>query len=112
MKQRIVFLDYIRIVACFMVMLVHASENFYGATDSGVAENISMLANENNRFWVALYDGGISRTAVPLFMIVSAFLLVPMPIGQTMTQFYSHRFKRILPPFICFLLLYTFLPLA
>ncbi|MBQ8047781.1 MAG: acyltransferase [Prevotella sp.] len=112
MKDRIPFVDYIRVVACFMVMLVHASENFYGADSSGLAGNMSMLANESNRFWVAFWDGGVSRTAVPLFMIVSAFLLVPMRDGQTMTQFYRRRFKRILPPFICFMLLYTFLPLA
>ena len=28
---RIAFVDYIRVAACFLVMLVHASENFYGA---------------------------------------------------------------------------------
>ena len=27
-KERIVFIDWIRVVACFLVMLVHASENF------------------------------------------------------------------------------------
>lgn len=32
--KRIVFLDYIRIFACFLVMLVHASENYYGAAGS------------------------------------------------------------------------------
>lgn len=112
MNKRIVFANYIRIIACFMVMLVHASENFYGADASGLAGNVSMLANESNRFWVAFYDGGIGRTAVPLFIIVSAFLLVPMKTGQTMTGFYRRRFLRILPPFITFLLLYTFLPLA
>lgn len=111
MKERIPFVDYIRVIACFMVMLVHSSENFYAADSSGLAGNVSMLASESNRFWVAFWDGGISRTAVPLFMIISAFLLVPMPEGMTMTQFYRRRFKRILPPFICFLLLYTFLPL-
>jgi surface polysaccharide O-acyltransferase-like enzyme len=110
-KGRVVFIDYIRIVACMMVIFVHASENFYGADSSGLAGNMSMLANESNRFWVAFYDGGVSRTAVPLFMIVSAFLLVPMNTGQTMTGFYRRRFMRILPPFILFLLLYTFLPL-
>lgn len=26
--KRIVFLDYVRIFACFLVMVVHASENF------------------------------------------------------------------------------------
>ena len=44
-------------------------------------------------------------------MIVSAFLLVPLRPGQTMTGFYRRRFWRIVPPFVCFLLLYTFLPL-
>ncbi len=111
-KERIVFLDYLRAVACLMVMLVHASENFYGADSSGLAGNMSMLANESNRFWVAFWDGGVSRTAVPLFIIASAFLLVPMPTGTTMTDFYRRRFKRILPPFITFLLLYCLLPLA
>ena len=34
--KRIVFLDYIRVFACFLVILVHASENFYGAPGSAV----------------------------------------------------------------------------
>lgn len=112
MKDRIVFVDYIRMAACFMVMLVHASENFYGADSSGLAGNVSMLANEANRFWVAFYDGGLGRTAVPLFMIVSAFLLVPLKKGVSMVEFYKKRFLRILPPFFTFMLLYCFLPLA
>jgi len=109
-QNRIVFVDYIRVVACFLVMLVHASENFYGADTSGLAGNVSMLANEANRFWVAFYDGALGRTCVPLFMVVSAFLLVPMKPGMTMHQFYKRRFLRILPPFIIFQLLYTFVP--
>ncbi len=109
-QERIIFLDYLRVVACFLVMLVHASENFYGAdTSAGLASNMSELLNEQNRFWVSFWDGGVSRTAVPLFMITSAFLLVPTKLS--MTQFYRRRFLRILPPFVLFLLLYTFLPL-
>ena len=110
--ERIVFVDYIRAIACFLVMLVHASENFYAADSSGLAGNVSRLANEANRFWVAFYDGGVSRTCVPLFMVVSAFLLVPLKPGVTMGQFYHRRFLRILPPFLFFALLYCFLPLA
>lgn len=111
-SQRIGFVDWIRVVACFLVMLVHSSENFYAADSSGLAGNMSMLANEANRFWVAFYDGGVARTCVPLFIIVSAFLLVPLKPGQTMTGFYWHRAKRILPPLIIFMLAYCFLPLA
>ena len=111
-SERIVFIDYIRVIACFLVMLVHASECFYAGSASGLAGDVAMVPDEAARFWVAFYDGFVARTCVPLFMIVSAYLLVPLKPGQTMGGFYKRRFKRILPPFICFLLLYTFLPLA
>ena len=55
-ESRVAFVDWIRVIACFMVMLVHASENFYGADDSGLAGNVSKLATEANRFWFAFYD--------------------------------------------------------
>lgn len=106
-ENRIVFVDYLRVVACFLVMLVHASENFYAADASGLAGNVSMLANEQNRFWVAFYDGTLGRISVPLFMLASAFLLVPLKPGVSMVDFYKRRFKRVLPPMIVFMLLYT-----
>lgn len=111
MAKRIVFLDYIRVFACFLVMLVHASENFYGAPGStDMAGPQSFLANESDRFWVSLYDG-FSRMAVPLFMIVSAYLLVPMREGQTAVEFYKRRAVRILPAFIFFMVIYSTVPM-
>ena len=45
--KRIVFLDYVRVFACFLVMVVHASENFYGAAGStDMAGPQSFLASE------------------------------------------------------------------
>lgn len=111
-EERVVFVDYIRVAACFLVMLVHASENFYGADSSGLAGSWSMLATESNRFWVSFYDGAFGRISVPLFMIVSAFLLAPMKPGLTMTSFYKRRLLRVVPPMLVFMLIYTFLPLA
>ncbi len=70
----------------------------------------SFIANETDRLWVSIYDG-FSRMAVPLFFIVSAFLLAPMPEGMTMGRFYKRRFTHILPPFFIFLILYSTLPL-
>ena len=69
-NKRIVFLDYVRVLACFLVMLVHASENFYpgpGATD--MAGPQALLANQTDRLCVSIYDG-ISRMSIPLFIIV------------------------------------------
>lgn len=109
--KRIAFLDYVRVFACFLVMLVHASENFYGAEGStDMVGPQAYLANEANRLWVSVYDG-FSRMSVPLFMIVSAYLLVPLRKEQTSWQFYRRRFVRILPPFLAFAVLYSTLPL-
>ena len=87
-NNRIIFADYIRVTACFLVMLVHSSEGFYATDASGLAGNVSMVANEANRFWVSFYDGFLGRISVPLFMIVSAFLLVPLKSGVSMGSFY------------------------
>ena len=106
MKERIAFVDYIRVIACLLVMVVHASEQFYNMGP------LSQVINEDNRLWVSIYDGFFGRISVPLFIIVSAFLLVPVKAGTTMHQFYRRRFLRIMPPFICFLVLYAVLPAA
>jgi len=111
MEKRIVFLDFVRVLACFLVMVVHASENFYpGPASTDMAGPVALIASEADRLWVSVYDG-FSRISVPLFMIVSAFLLAPMSKEQTAAQFYKRRFKRILPPFLIFSVLYATLPL-
>lgn len=108
-KERIVFLDYLRVAACLMVMLVHASENFYLGTGEMV-DVVSKISNEDDRFWVSVIDG-FCRMSVPLFMITSAYLLAPMKDGQSWTEFFKRRAKRIVPPLIVFLILYSTLPL-
>ena len=65
-NERIAFVDYIRVVACLLVMVVHACEQFYNMGP------ISQVATEDNRLWVSVYDGIFGRISVPLFMIVSA----------------------------------------
>lgn len=111
MEKRIVFLDYVRVFACFLVMLVHASENYYGAPGStDMAGPQSWLANETDRLWVSIYDG-FSRMSVPLFMIVSAFLLVPVSSGVSVMQFYRRRAVRILPALLFFMVIYSTVPM-
>ena len=113
MKRYSFFRIYEQCVCCCFPChgFVHASENFYGAEGStDMVGPQSYLANEADRLWVAVYDG-FSRMAVPLFIIVSAFLLAPMKAGLTSWQFYRQRCIRILPPFFIFMILYSTLPL-
>ena len=48
--KRVVFLDYVRVFACFLVMLVHASENFYGAPGSTDMVGPQALLNNETDF--------------------------------------------------------------
>ena len=34
-KERVIFLDWLRVIACFMVMAVHSAEPFYLGGGSG-----------------------------------------------------------------------------
>lgn len=107
-EERLVFVDYLRVTACFLVMMVHTSENFY--TYDPALVNTVVMPSEACRFWIAFWNGGIARTCVPIFIIISAFLLVPMKDDMSIGEFYRHRFKRILPPMIVFMILYSVLP--
>lgn len=41
--KRIVFLDYVRVFACFLVMVVHASENFTVLPDLPIWQDRSLI---------------------------------------------------------------------
>ncbi len=103
-RERIYFLDYLRVIACFLVLVVHASETFYnyGAGDP-------LVPTQTDRLWMGIWDG-IARVSVPLFMICSAFLLAPMKEGQDWGAYFKKRAKRILPPMFIFMILYCILP--
>ena len=100
-EERIVFLDYLRIFACFLVMMVHASEAFYGVGETPIL-------SESHKLWIAIWDG-MSRISVPLFVITSAYLLVPMSGSQSWSDFFKRRFLRIIPPMAVFMVIYALL---
>ena len=89
--RRIVFLDYLRVVACFMVILVHCIEPFYLNSDG------TYIASHNDALWVTFVNS-LLRIAVPLFMMASSYLL--MPISTDTTTFYRRRFQRVAIPII------------
>ena len=88
---RIVFLDYLRVLACLMVIATHSCDSFY-IGPGGVWQ----CASESDRLWISIIDS-IMRAAVPLFVMTSSYLLLPLKDDNT--TFFKRRFIRVLVPF-------------
>ena len=65
-KERVVFIDWLRFIACFMVMIVHSCEPFYLGGEG------TMILNRTNALLVTLIDSFL-RPCVPLFVMAICF---------------------------------------
>lgn len=91
-------LDLLRVMACYMVIQVHAGEFFY----IGPVGNV---INGDNAFWVNLYNS-VCRSAVPLFVMLTGYFL--LPIQEEPAQFFRKRFTRVVIPFLFWCVAYAF----
>ena len=90
-------LDILRVLASYLVIQVHTGEFYY------ISPTGTVLSGENP-FWVGVLNS-ICRTAVPLFVMISGFLL--LPIKEEMTPFFKKRFTRVAIPFVIWCVLYA-----
>lgn len=90
-KERIAFLDYLRVVACFMVMVIHSCEPFYLGGDG------TLVANRWDALCVTVVEC-LCRVCVPLFVMASSYLLFPL--AQPTGAFFRRRIARIAVPFL------------
>jgi len=97
--KRIVFLDYLRVIACLMVMVVHACELYYFGTDGGL--RFDSVGDARAAVWI---DSAV-RACVPLFVMASSYLLFPLtrPTGE----FFRRRFLRVVVPFVLWSAVYV-----
>lgn len=102
MKDRVIFLDYLRLIACFMVMLVHSCEPFY------LGGQGTFIASEGDAFWVTAIDSAL-RPCIGLFVLASSYLMLPLKYDTR--TFARKRLKRVVLPFVVWSLMYAFVPL-
>lgn len=93
-----VSLDLLRIIACYLVIQVHAGEFFYIGAEGQVITG-------NDTFWVNIFNS-LGRTAVPLFIMLTGYFLLPVKEG--MRTFFKKRFTRVLIPFVIWCAVYAF----
>ncbi|WP_439185774.1 acyltransferase [Carboxylicivirga taeanensis] len=90
-QERIGYLDLIRVVAIYMVTMIHVRFAF------------DLNADVATQFYVTFL-----RPSVPFFIMISGALL--LPIKYDTRTFFKKRFTRVLVPFLIWSIAYVFLP--
>jgi surface polysaccharide O-acyltransferase-like enzyme len=93
-KEILSWADLIRVVAIFLVVVIHVSGQLTNAWGK--------IPDE--QWIIADIYGGIARIAVPLFFMISGYLLLPR--SESLSVFYTKRMPKILIPFVVWSLIY------
>ena len=93
-KEIFVWVDLIRVVAIFLVVVIHVSGQLTAAWGKIPAD----------QWLVADIYGGIARVAVPLFFMISGYLLLPR--SESLRVFYAKRMTKILIPLLAWSFIY------
>ena len=97
-ESRAVWVDWMRVAACFLVMVVHSTEPFYLGGDG------TLVLTRSDAFWVALSDS-FARACVPVFVVASSYL--QFPVRYSTGEFFRKRAVRILAPFAIWTVVYA-----
>ncbi len=98
-KEKILWIDYLRVLATFSVVFLHTSIPLLDKFDS--APDIFL------KWWIGnIYDSSV-RFCVPVFIMITGALLLNKEIPLKL--FLKRRFTRILLPFVFWNLVYLFL---
>ena len=95
---REIWADWLRVTACFMVMVVHSTEPFYLGGDG------SLVLTRTDAFWSSVIDS-LVRSCVPLFVIASSYL--QFPLHYPVKDFFRRRVVRVLVPLLIWSLVYA-----
>ncbi|MBQ0053366.1 MAG: acyltransferase [Bacteroidales bacterium] len=95
---REVWVDWLRVTACFLVMMVHSSEPFYLGGEG------TLILTASDTFWASFFDS-FARACVPLFLVASSYL--QFPLHYSTGEFLRRRAGRILVPFAIWTVAYA-----
>lgn len=96
--QREVWLDWLRVTACFLVMVTHSCEPFYLGGEG------SLILTRSDALWVSVLNV-IPRACVALFIFTSSYL--QFPLHYSTGEFFRRRAARILSPFLLWSVVYA-----
>ena len=97
-KPREIWIDWLRVTACFLVMMTHSSEPFYLGGEG------SLILTRTDALWVSVLNV-LPRACVALFVFASSYL--QFPLHYSTGEFFRRRAGRILIPFLFWTVVYA-----
>lgn len=97
-QVRCTWVDWLRVAACLMVMVVHSTEPFYLGGEG------SRILTLSDAYWASFFDSFV-RACVPLFIVASSYL--QFPLHYSTGEFFRRRAVRILVPFVIWTCFYA-----
>jgi surface polysaccharide O-acyltransferase-like enzyme len=94
-KERVLYLDVLRILACFAVVVIHSAGMIYEPGAIGA-----------NVWLVGVILNSLSRWCVPIFFMISGLNLLSYRERYSTKTFLSKRFFRVVVPFIFWAIFY------
>ena len=98
--KREIWIDWMRVIACFLVILTHCCEPFYLGGDG------ALILTSSDAFWVAFMNS-LPRACVALFVIASSYL--QFPLHYNTKEFFKRRAIRVLIPLLIWTVVYAWL---
>ena len=86
-QEHLVWVDLLRILACFLVVFSHCCDPF-----------IARFDEDPESFLTGVCLGSLVRPCVPLFVMMTGVLL--LPVRERMGAFYRKRLGRLVPPLV------------
>ena len=86
-KEAIGWVDALRVLACFMVVLAHSCDAF-----------VAQFDNDRTSFLTGVFTGSLMRPCVPIFAMLTGVLL--FPVRSSMADFYKKRIGRLVIPVV------------
>lgn len=88
-QEKIGWIDLLRVLACFLVVFSHSCDAFVAQFDADRAS-----------FLTGVSFGSLVRASVPLFVMMTGVLLLPVAPGYNLVSFYRKRVGRVLSPLV------------
>lgn len=88
-REHLAWVDALRILACFLVVLAHGCDPFVGMFDT-----------DRTGFLTGVITSSLTRASVPLFVMMTAVVLLPLRQPATLGAFYRKRIGRIAVPLV------------